>query len=130
MAYIEWLRSRVGKRKILLVFSSVVLSDENGRILLQRRGQQALGLPAAFGTGRDDHRMRPPQLCEETVCRPTAAWWHYTDPRYDWSINGDAVQQFTVCFAGPRAAICKSTACHPKRRQTLTGLRPRRTALR
>jgi len=35
--YIQWIRSCVGHRKIILTFASIVLFDEHGRILLQRR---------------------------------------------------------------------------------------------
>ena len=46
MAYIEWLREKVGRRKVFLVFGTVVLRDENGRILLQRRTDFSFwGLP-------------------------------------------------------------------------------------
>ena len=46
MAYIEWLRERLGRRNIFLVFGTVVLRDENGRILLQRRTDFSFwGLP-------------------------------------------------------------------------------------
>jgi isopentenyldiphosphate isomerase len=37
VSYLDWIRSQVGQRKIFLAFTSVVLQDERGRLLLQRR---------------------------------------------------------------------------------------------
>lgn len=45
MSYIEWIRSKVGTRKIFLAFASVVLWDENGRLLLQHRTKQGFIRP-------------------------------------------------------------------------------------
>lgn len=36
--YISWLRSKVGHEKVILVFAGGCLFDENGRVLLQKRG--------------------------------------------------------------------------------------------
>lgn len=36
--YIRWLRSRVGHEKVILVFAGGYIRNENGEILLQRRG--------------------------------------------------------------------------------------------
>ncbi len=45
--YIEWIRSLVGHRKILLAFASVVVRDHRGRVLLQRRTDfEVWGLPS------------------------------------------------------------------------------------
>ena len=105
MAYIEWLRSRVGKRKILLVFSSVVLNDESGRILLQRRADNGRwGLPGGLlEPGETIIECAHRELSEETGLQAgeLRLVGIYTDPRYDSVYpNGDQVQQFTVCFAG------------------------------
>ena len=37
ISYVDWLRKKIGTRKVFLPFSSVVARDEHGRILLQRR---------------------------------------------------------------------------------------------
>lgn len=37
MAYVDWLRSQVGHRKVFLAFASVILRDNLNRILLQKR---------------------------------------------------------------------------------------------
>ena len=36
--YIRWIRSKVGHEKIILVFSGGCVFDQDGRVLLQRRG--------------------------------------------------------------------------------------------
>ena len=38
MDYISYIRSKVGQEKIFLNFSAGILADEDGRILLQLRG--------------------------------------------------------------------------------------------
>ena len=67
-SYIEWLRERVGRRKIFLVFGTVVLRDENGRILLQRRTDfDFWGLPGGvMELGEDIEACARRELLEET----------------------------------------------------------------
>ena len=104
-SYIEWLRERVGRRKIFLVFGTVVLRDENGRILLQRRTDfDFWGLPGGvMELGEDIEACARRELLEETglTAGPLQLVGIYTDPKYDVVYpNGDAVQQFTVCLTG------------------------------
>ncbi|GAB4271941.1 MAG: NUDIX domain-containing protein [Candidatus Promineifilaceae bacterium] len=103
--YISWIRSKVGRRKIFVVYSSVVVEDEYGRILLQRRRDfDVWGLPGGVLEVDEDiltcaHR----EVQEETglLLGNVRLTGIYTDPRYDVVYpNGDAVQQFTFCFAG------------------------------
>ena len=105
MAYIEWLRARVGQRKIFLVFGTVVLRDENGRILLQKRTDFSFwGLPGGvMEWGEDIEVCTRRELLEETglLAGPLRLVGVYTDPKYDVTYpNGDQVQQFTVCLTG------------------------------
>lgn len=105
MSYIEAVRSRVGNKKIILVFSSVVLQDGSGRILLQRRSDfDFWGLPGGIlELGEDLLTCAHRELEEETGLRagPLRLVGIYTDPQYDVVYpNGHQVQQFTVCFAG------------------------------
>lgn len=107
MSYIEWLRERVGQRKVFLVFGTVVLQDEYGRILLQRRTDFTFwGLPGGvMELGEDVETCARRELLEETSL--TAGSLRlvgvYTDPKYDVTYpNGDQVQQFTVCLTGQR----------------------------
>ena len=105
MSYIQWIRGHVGRRRIFLVFATVVLRDDRGRILLQRRTDfNFWGLPGgALEIDEDIETCARRELAEETGL--AAGDLHlvgvYTDPRYDVTYpNGDLVQQFTICFEG------------------------------
>ncbi|MCB8981409.1 MAG: NUDIX domain-containing protein [Ardenticatenaceae bacterium] len=105
MSYIVWLRGKVGSRKIFLVFGTVVLRDENGRILLQRRSDfDFWGLPGGvMELGEDIEACARRELLEETglIAGPLTLVGVYTHPRYDVTYpNGDQVQQFTICLTG------------------------------
>jgi ADP-ribose pyrophosphatase YjhB (NUDIX family) len=105
LSYIKWLRERVGSRKVFLVFSSVILKDKRGHILLQRRTDFGFwGLPGGvLELGEDISGCARRELLEETgllagVLRPCGI---YTHPRYDVTYpNQDQVQQCTICFQG------------------------------
>jgi ADP-ribose pyrophosphatase YjhB (NUDIX family) len=105
MSYIEWVRSRVGKRKVFLAFSSIVLRSETGGILLQRRTDfNTWGLPGGILELKESiwdcaHR----ELREETglTSGELSLVGVYSDPQWDVVYpNGDQVQQYTVCFQG------------------------------
>lgn len=105
MDYISYIRSKVGHEKILLVFVSVVLRDEQGRVLLQRRADfNTWGLPGGsleLGERLEDCARR--ELREETGLEagPLALVGVYSEPDYDVTYpNGDQVQQFTICMQG------------------------------
>lgn len=105
MSYIDWLRARVGKRKIFLVFGTVVLRDEQGCILLQRRSDfDFWGLPGGVMELNEDIEMcTRRELLEETglTAGELRLVGVYTDPKYDVTYpNGDQVQQFTICLTG------------------------------
>ncbi len=105
MSYIEWIRKRVGTRKIFLVFSSVVLGDENGRVLLQRRTDfDVWGLPGGvLEIDEDIETCARRELLEETglTAGDLSLLGVYTHPKFDVTYpNGDRVQPFTICFAG------------------------------
>lgn len=105
MGYIEWLRNRVGNRKIFLVFGTIVLRDENGRILLQKRTDFSFwGLPGGvMEWGEDIESCTRRELLEETglTAGPLHLVGVYTHPKYDVTYpNGDQVQQFTICLTG------------------------------
>ena len=104
MSYLDWIRSKVGSRKIFLVFASAIVGDENGRILWQRRGDFGWwGLPG--GVLELDETL--PQCAvrevkEETGLdvEPTQLVGIYSSPDFDVVYpNGDEVQQVSVCFA-------------------------------
>ncbi len=104
MSYIEWIRSKVGHQKIFLVFATVIVLDENGRILVQQRSDfDFAGLPGGvMELNEDIQTTARREVLEETGYRlgELSLVGVYTDPRYDVTYpNGDEVQQFTVCFS-------------------------------
>jgi ADP-ribose pyrophosphatase YjhB (NUDIX family) len=105
MSYIQWIRGRVGRRKIFLVFASMVLYDAAGRILLQRRTDfDWWGIPGGvMELDEDILACARRELLEETglTAGDLQLTGIYTDPRYEVVYpNGDQVQQFTICFSG------------------------------
>jgi len=109
MSYIAWLRGLIGHQKTVLVFASVILRDDQGNIVLQRRTDFDIwGLPGGIlepGESIVDCARR--EALEETGL--SAAGLEcvgvYTDPAYDTVYpNGDQVQQYTVCFQGQISA--------------------------
>jgi 8-oxo-dGTP pyrophosphatase MutT (NUDIX family) len=105
MPYLEWIRSRLGHRKIILAYASVVLRDPSGRLLLQRRTDFDLwGLPGGvLEVGEDIQACARRELLEETglTAGKLDLLGLYTEPAYDVIYpNGDQVQQFTICFHG------------------------------
>jgi 8-oxo-dGTP diphosphatase len=105
MSYVEWIRSRVGHRKIFLAYTSVVLRDSQGRVLLQRRTDfDTWGLPGGIlEAGEDVLTCARRELLEETglTAGPLKLVGVYTDPQFDVIYpNGDQVQQYTLCLQG------------------------------
>lgn len=105
LSYVEWLRSKVGTRKVFLPFTSVVAQNAKGQILLQRRTDfDFWGLPGGVVELDEDlHTSARRELREETGLTIGALRLVgvYSDPRYDVTYpNGDQVQQCTFCFAG------------------------------
>ncbi len=103
--YIRWIRERVGRRKIFLVFGGIALFDGHGRLLLQRRADfDVWGLSGgALELSEDIESCARRELLEETglTAGPLRLVGVYTDPHYDHAYpNGDEVQQFSFCFAG------------------------------
>ena len=108
MSYIQWLRREIGHHKTILVYSTVVLQDDNGLILLQQRSDfDWWGLPGGIlERGEDILTCARRELHEETglVAGTLRLVGIYTDPRYDVAYpNGDETQQFSICLAGQAA---------------------------
>lgn len=105
MSYVEWVRAHVGSRKIFLAFSSVVLLNESGQVLLQQRSDfNVWGLPGGVLEIEEDiMTCARREVREETglTVGDLALVGVYTHPKFDVTYpNGDQVQQFTVCFRG------------------------------
>ena len=105
MSYISYMRGLVGHAKIFLAFASVVLRDQAGRILLQRRADfDVWGLPGGcLELGEDILSCARRELLEESgmTAGPLRLVGIYSEPAYDTVYpNGDQVQQYTVCFEG------------------------------
>ncbi|MGW8250807.1 MAG: NUDIX domain-containing protein, partial [Anaerolineales bacterium] len=103
MSYIEWLRARIGQRKVILTFATVILRDAGGRLLLQHRGDfDAWGLPGGvLELGEDIRTCAHRELLEETglTTGELELVGVYSEPEYDSLYpNGDKVQQYSVCF--------------------------------
>lgn len=103
MDYIRWIRGKVGRRKLFLVYGSMALRDAHGRILfVQRRDNGLWGLPG--GIMELDESVETAarrELFEETGLEagPVRLTGVQTGPAYDVVYpNGDAVQQFVACF--------------------------------
>jgi 8-oxo-dGTP pyrophosphatase MutT (NUDIX family) len=104
MSYIEWLRRRIGPQKTILIYSTVVVRDAAGAVLLQRRSDfDWWGLPGGIlEYGEDISQCARREVREETGLEVSdlRLVGLYTHPRYDVVYpNGDAIQQFTVCFS-------------------------------
>lgn len=102
--YVRWLRSHVGHAKVILVYASAIIPDEQGRILLQRRSDFSWwGLPGgALERGETLGQCAVREVGEETGLEvsPERLVGVYSSPDFDVSYpNGDQVHQFTVCFA-------------------------------
>ncbi|MBN1955879.1 MAG: NUDIX domain-containing protein [Anaerolineae bacterium] len=110
--YIRWLRAHVGPAKIILVYTSAVIPDEQGHILLQRRSDFPWwGLPGGIlEPGESLEACLKREALEETALHvtPQRLVGVYSSPDFDVTYpNGDQVQQFTACFA------CQPTAHAP-----------------
>ncbi len=105
MSYVEWIRERVGHRKIFLAYTSVVLRDQDERVLLQHRTDMNIwGLPGGvLEPGEDIETCARRELLEDTglLAGDLSLVGVYTDPKYDAIYpNGDQVQQYTICLKG------------------------------
>lgn len=97
--YIRWIRSKVGHEKIILVFSGGCVFDNNGKVLLQRRGDSNLwGFPGgAIELGETPEMAVVREFKEETGLdvRVTDLIGIYTDSDMSYP-NGD--QAHSICI--------------------------------
>jgi 8-oxo-dGTP diphosphatase len=103
-SYVQWLRSHVGKQRVVLTGAGSVIRDERGRVLLQKRSDDGLwALPGGLqelGESLADTVRR--ETCEEVGLQvePRALIGVYTAPELDRSEfpNGDQAQMFIALF--------------------------------
>ncbi|MFL7839988.1 MAG: NUDIX domain-containing protein [Candidatus Promineifilaceae bacterium] len=105
LSYVDWLRKQIGHGKVFLPFATVILRDEAGRVLLQKRTDFTFwGLPGGVLEMEEDIETGARrELLEETglTVGELRLVGIYTDPKYDIIYpNGDQVQQFTFCLEG------------------------------
>lgn len=117
MGYVDWLRSRVGPRKVFLAGTAVVVSDGDGKVLFHRRGDDGTwALPGGVlerGERLEESARR--EVWEETGYElgDLRLVGVYSEPDIDVTYpNGDQAQQFIVAFeaqhASPSAAVINS----------------------
>lgn len=99
--YIKWLRSKVGHEKIILVFAGGCLFDEQGRVLLQKRGDSGKwGFPGGaieLGETPEDAAIR--EVREETglAVEVESLIGIYTDSDMRYS-NGDEAHSICIVY--------------------------------
>lgn len=103
--YIQWLRSTIGQRKTLVAYATVLIRDDDGRLLFQRRSdfrEAWWGLPGGvLEIGESFVQCAQREALEETGyhVEPTRLVGLYCAPQWDVRYpNGDEVQQFTVAL--------------------------------
>jgi ADP-ribose pyrophosphatase YjhB (NUDIX family) len=102
-SYLEWIRGKVGHTKIIMVYTSACVRDEQGRMLWQKRGDFGFwGLPG--GILEADETLPEcvvREVREETglEVQPARLVGIYSSPDFDVTYpNQDQVQQVTFCF--------------------------------
>jgi len=100
--YVKWLRERVGPQLIYLVYATILVFDEQGRLLVQRRYDfDWLGVPGgALELGETLRACAERETLEETGLRVRVERLVGVFSHPDYNLlypNGDRVQQWTVC---------------------------------
>ena len=99
--YIEWIRSRVGHEKIILIFAGGCIFNERGQVLLQKRGDSyKWGFPGgAIELGETPQMTAVREAKAETGLDVEAGSiiGVYTDPDIRYA-NGDQAQSIVIAY--------------------------------
>ncbi len=106
--YVKWVRQHVGSQLIYLVYTTNLILNEEGRILVQRRYDfDWLSVPGgALERGESLHECAIREAREESgiIMQPERLVGVFSHPDLTLHYpNGDVVQQWTVCVAGHAA---------------------------
>ena len=99
--YIKWIRSRVGRDKIMLNFAIACICEKDGQILLQRRAKEnAWGFPGgALELGESAEEAVIREVFEETGLHVEVDRLLGVYSKYDETYpNGDRAQPITISF--------------------------------
>jgi len=99
--YIKWIRSKVGHEKIILVFAGGCIFNENGEVLLQRRGDSnKWGFPGgAIELGETPQQAAIREVKEETGLDVEVGELIGVYTECDMAYpNGDRAQSIAIVF--------------------------------
>lgn len=98
--YIQWIRSKVGHEKIILIFAGGCIFNETGEVLLQKRGSGKWGFPGgAIELGETPQMAAIREVKEETGLdvEVKCLIGIYTDSHMEYP-NGDQAHSILIAF--------------------------------
>ncbi len=101
MDYIKWIRSKVGHERIILNYSTIIVTNSKGEILLQKRSDNNMwGLPGgALELGESYEEAAYREVLEETGYKVEIKSMIGVFSKYFHTYpNGDEAQTISVAF--------------------------------